>query len=224
MQNKKGFLSKLKERVPDMLQLRNLGKRYGKKILFQNLHLTIEDGESVAIIGKSGSGKSTLLNIMSLIEQPSSGKICWDGKEYTAGSRQAALKMRKEIGYLFQNYALIDQDTVEKNIRIGLKYNTEIRDKKEAIRNALETVGLSGMEKQKIYTLSGGEQQRVALARLLVKPCSVIFADEPTGNLDDENGKKVMDILFDMNRSGKTIVVVTHDENLLYRFQKVVKL
>ncbi|MDD7543577.1 MAG: ATP-binding cassette domain-containing protein, partial [Peptoniphilaceae bacterium] len=154
----------------------------------------------------------------------SSGKICWDGKEYTAGSRQAALKMRKEIGYLFQNYALIDQETVEKNIRIGLKYNTEIRDKKEAIRNALETVGLSGMEKQKIYTLSGGEQQRVALARLLVKPCSVIFADEPTGNLDDENGKKVMDILFGMNRSGKTIVVVTHDENLLYRFQKVVKL
>src|SRR5699024_6101755 len=113
-------------------------------------------------------------------------------------------------GYLFQNYALVDNATVEENIEIGLKYRKDGENKDELVKEALKRVGLENFQKRKIYSLSGGEQQRVALARIIVKPCLIIFADEPTGNLDEENSKRIMDVLFELNREGKAIVVVTH--------------
>ncbi|NLW52515.1 MAG: putative bacteriocin export ABC transporter [Tissierellia bacterium] len=207
-----------------MIRLENVKKSFGNKNLFEEIDISIEKGDLIAIVGKSGSGKTTLMNIMSLIEQPSSGKVLWEGEEIKANSRKSSNIMRYKIGYLFQNYALIDDKTVRENVQIGLLYYSEIKDKDEAIKSALEQVGLLGEIDQKIFTLSGGEQQRVALARLLVKPCEVIFADEPTGNLDDANSEKIMNILFDLNKAGKTIVVVTHDNRYLDKFEKVIRI
>ncbi|MDO5026956.1 MAG: putative bacteriocin export ABC transporter [Tissierellia bacterium] len=207
-----------------MIKLENIEKRFGDKIIIKDLSLTIEEGESIVIVGKSGSGKSTLLNIMSLIEAPSSGRLLWDDKEVKVNSKKANEIIRNEIGYLFQNFALIDDESIEKNIKIAMKYNKEIKDPKDAIKKALIRVGLENDIKQKIYTLSGGEQQRVALARLLVKPCKVIFADEPTGNLDDKTSENIMNILFDLNKMGKTIVVVTHDTRHLESFDRIIEI
>lgn len=207
-----------------MIELRNINKSFGDKILFKDFNIKIDEGESVAIIGRSGSGKSTLLNIISLIEAPDSGEVLWNEKACKVNSKNSESIIRNEIAYLFQNYALIDNEDVYHNVLVACRYNKKIKDEKEAIRGALKEVGLIGMENRKIFSLSGGEQQRVALARVLVKPCSVIFADEPTGNLDDENSDKVMDILFDLNHKGKTIIVVTHDNRYLNRFNRIIKI
>lgn len=206
----------------NLIRLENVGKNYGNKKIFENVNINIDKNDATVIVGKSGSGKSTLLNMMSLIESPSQGKVLWNDENIKVNSGKANQLIRYNIGYLFQNYALIDDKTVEENIKIGLRYNKKIKDKTKAVLDALERVGLSNEKNQKIFTLSGGEQQRVALARLLVKPCDVIFADEPTGNLDDYNSKKVMDILFDLNKEGKTIIVVTHDKGHLDRFERIV--
>ena len=194
------------------LKVEGIQKQLGNKILFEDFSLAIEKGDSVVIVGESGSGKTTLLNLLSLIEKPDDGKIFWREKEIQKVNTTATSKIiREDIGYLFQNYALIDNATVEENIKIGLKYRKNTENKDQLVEEALERVGLEGFQKRKIYSLSGGEQQRVALARTIVKPSWIIFADEPTGNLDEENSKKIMDILFELNRGGKAIVVVTHD-------------
>lgn len=198
-----------------MITLKDINMRYGEKVLFEEGNLLIEDNQFIGITGKSGSGKSTLLNIMSLLEKPTKGEVLWNGESIRPNTLRARSLIRHEIGYLFQNYALIDDATVFENVYLALQYNREVTNRKEAVRNALLAVGLDGYAKRKIFTLSGGEQQRVALARILIKPCSVIFADEPTGNLDRENADAVMAILKELNKSGKTIVLVTHDmENL----------
>ena len=109
-------------------------------------------------------------------------------------------------------------------MKIGLKYRKDGENKDELVKEALKRVGLENFQKRKIYSLSGGEQQRVALARIIVKPCSIIFADEPTGNLDEENSQRIMDVLFELNREGKAIVVVTHDLEHVSRFKQVIEL
>ena len=139
-------------------------------------------------------------------------------------TRETTKIIREEIGYLFQNYALIDNATVEENIKIGLKYRKDGENKDELVKEALKRVGLENFQKRKVYSLSGGEQQRVALARIIVKPCSIIFADEPTENLDEENSQRIMDVLFELNREGKAIVVVTHDLEHVSRFKQVIEL
>ncbi|SFC59741.1 putative ABC transport system ATP-binding protein [Alkalibacterium subtropicum] len=199
-------------------------KKYSNKILFKEFSLTIHEGDSIVIVGKSGCGKTTLLNLLSLIEKPDDGKVLWRDKEIKkVNTRETSKIIREEIGYLFQNYALIDNATVEENIKIGLKYRKDKKNKQQLVEQALIQVGLEGYQKRKIYSLSGGEQQRVALARTIVKPGWIIFADEPTGNLDEENSKKIMDILFKLNQDGKTIVVVTHDLEHINNFnQKIV--
>lgn len=194
------------------LKVEGIQKQLGDKILFEDFNLTIKKGDSVVIVGESGSGKTTLLNILSLIEKPDDGHIFWREKEIKKVNTRATSKIiREDIGYLFQNYALIDNATVEENIKIGLKYRKDTKNYGQLIEEALERVGLENFKTRKVYSLSGGEQQRVALARTIVKPSWIIFADEPTGNLDEENSKKIMDILFDLNRGGKAIIVVTHD-------------
>lgn len=204
-----------------MIRLENFKKKYDNKILFKDINLTINKGDSVAFIGKSGSGKSTLLNIIGLIEKPSSGKLYWDDQEITINSKKSKNLIRYQIGYLFQNFALIDDKTVEENVKIAMRYLDKNIEKGPLLEEALSKVGLQKEIKQKVYTLSGGEQQRTAMARILVKPCTVILADEPTGNLDKKNSDNVMDILFELNKEGKTIVIVTHDHSYLDRFDYV---
>ncbi|GEK90733.1 ATP-binding cassette domain-containing protein [Alkalibacterium kapii] len=209
------------------VEARNITKQFGNKALFTDLHLEINAKDSIVITGDSGSGKSTLLNILGLIEEADEGKVIWDkNKIEKINSKKVNRIIREEIGYVFQNYALIENKTVYENVLIGAKYNDSIttKNKKEYIYNAIKRVGLNGLENRKVYSLSGGEQQRVALARIIVKPCSVIFADEPTGNLDDENANKIIEILFDLNKEGKTIVVVTHDRSIISKFDKHVHL
>ena len=210
-----------------VIEAKNLTKKFGDKVLFTDLSLEIHEKDSIVITGDSGSGKSTLLNILGLIEEADEGSIIWDADKIENINNPKVNKIiREEIGYVFQNYALVENKTVYENIEIGSKYNRNInkKNKKEAIYDAIERVGLTGLENRKIFSLSGGEQQRVALARIIVKPCAIIFADEPTGNLDDENANKIIDILFSLNKEGKTIIVVTHDRSIISKFDKHVHL
>lgn len=210
-----------------VIEAKNLTKKFGDKILFTNLNLEINERDSIVITGDSGSGKSTLLNILSLIEEADEGMVIWNGNEIEKiNGRKVNKIIREEIGYVFQNYALIENKTVYENIEIGTKYNAAInkKNKKATIYEAIKRVGLNGLEDRRIYSLSGGEQQRVALARIIVKPCKVIFADEPTGNLDDENANKILDILFNLNEEGKTVIVVTHDQSIVSKFNKHIHL
>ena len=185
--------------------LTNISKSFGDKVLFREYSLEIERGDFVAIMGASGSGKTTLLNIMGLC-----------GQKKLSFSSPAANKLRREkISYLFQNYGLIDTETVEGNMKIATHFKKlGKRDEQQLIANALAQVGLQGYEHRRVYTLSGGEQQRVALAKIIAKSPQIIFADEPTGSLDEKNRDYVLEILKELNHQGKTIVVVTHDPNV----------
>lgn len=206
-----------------MIELKNISKSFGKKTIFQNFSLTINDGESIVITGKSGSGKSTLLNILSLIEHVDSGEVLWDGKQIKKiNTKETDILMREKIGYLFQNYALIENDSVLENLKLASIYT---KDKNKIdYNNLLNQLRLNVDLNQAIYLLSGGEQQRVAIARLFIKPCNIIFADEPTGNLDEENSKIILDKLFELNSLGKTLVVVTHDLSIIDRFDRHIML
>lgn len=204
--------------------MHNIKKAYDSHIVFEEVSFSIQAGDRVAIIGKSGSGKSTLLNILGLLEKPTSGKYLLEDKENIRIHSSLARKiLRDKIGYLFQNYALLENETVEDNMKIAMRYG-KYGNKKESIAEALHVVGLKHTEKRKVHTLSGGEQQRVALARLLLKPCRIILADEPTGNLDEDNTEIILDLLMSLSHQGKTVVMVTHDHRLLHHFNKVINL
>ena len=205
-----------------MIEIKNLNKKFNDKFIFNNLNLTIEDGEMLAISGASGSGKTTLLNILGKLDKEYDGNIIIDNKNLKTITQTNYL--RNTIGYLFQNYALADNLTVTRNLDFSLKYSDD--KSLEAKENALEMVGLDPKEylNKKIYTLSGGEQQRVALARLFLKPCSIILADEPTGSLDVKNRDIVLEILRKMNEHGKTVIVVTHDPYVLTVCDRVIKI
>lgn len=203
-----------------MIRVYNLGKRYGKKVVLRKVSFDIEDGEVVAITGESGKGKTTILNLISLLDREYEGKIEIDGK--SDFSKKEIIDMqRNKISYLFQNYALVESETVEKNLRIALYFRKNV-NKKSSIRKALKLVGLDGIEKRHVYELSGGEQQRVALARAYLKNPKYIFADEPTGNLDKANRDLVFDILKKMNKTGITVIFVTHDMELAAQANKVI--
>ena len=191
-------------------------KKFGDKTLFENFSLKIERGEFLAIMGESGAGKTTLLNMMGLLDSPDSGTVVLCGQKNPAFSSRTAVSLRRRhISYLFQNYGLIDSETVENNMRIATHFKVVSRKKeRRLIADALSQVGLQGYEKRKVYTLSGGEQQRVALAKVIAKSPQIIFADEPTGSLDERNRDYVMEILQELNHRGKTIVVVTHDPHV----------
>ena len=166
----------------------------------------------VAITGPSGVGKSTLLNIIGLIDKPDSGEVIICNNKNPYNKEKLKLKLfRDNIGYLFQNYALVDNYTVSKNLDIALEY-VKNKDKKRLKEKALERVGLLDKLNNKVFELSGGEQQRVALARLMLKEKDIILADEPTGSLDEDNRDIILKLLKQLNNEGKTIVLVTHDK------------
>lgn len=196
-----------------MIELKNISKNFGERNILKDFNLKILPGEMVAIIGKSGSGKSTLLNILGLIENYDSGTYTlFDMKNIKVNSKKSEIMIRDKISYLFQNFALIENETVKQNLEIALKYyNGNKLEKKETISDSLIKVGLKDYENKKIFELSGGEQQRVALARAMIKPSEIILADEPTGSLDADNRDEVLSILKDINKSGKIVIIVTHD-------------
>ncbi|WP_339164569.1 putative bacteriocin export ABC transporter [Siminovitchia sp. FSL W7-1587] len=194
-----------------MIEVNKLIKSYLGKNIIHNLSFTIKDGDIVALVGPSGAGKSTLLNMIGGIEPFDSGEIKIDNQSLSNAKQRISL-LRNKVGFLFQNYALIDQETVDKNLEIALKFNTTGKNKQELKKEVLSKVGLVDKLSHKVYQLSGGQQQRVALARLMLKPCSIILADEPTGALDSDNRDLVLQHLKQFNEAGKTIIVATHDE------------
>lgn len=207
-----------------MIEIRNVSKSFGKKNIFHNLSFSIEDGEFIGIKGKSGSGKSTLLNIMGFLENFDDGSIILDGEEVGPNDIKKTRLLRKnKIGYLFQNFALIDDFSVYENLEIGLS----IRKKKAkiaAIKHVLADLGLEVDLNQKIYTLSGGEQQRIALARVILQNKPILLADEPTASVDYENREIILCVLDELCRSGKTIIFVSHDDYVLSKAHRIILL
>lgn len=202
-----------------MIELNNVNKKYGDKVLFSNYNLHIAKGEIVVISGESGSGKTTLLNMIGALERIDSGQITVEGIDIMRRRNQLSY-YRNTVGFLFQNFVLLEEKTVYQNLNMIRKGNRSTI----SIQEALEKVGMSDFVNAKVYTLSGGEQQRIALARLMVKKCDLILADEPTGSLDEKNAKKVMSILKQMNEKGTTIILVTHSEELKQQGGRVIEL
>ena len=202
------------------ITLSNINKRFGEKVLFRDYSLHIEAGEFVAIKGESGAGKTTLLNIIGLLETPDSGSVTLCGARNPSFSSRAAVHLRRhKLSYLFQNYGLVDTDTVEANMKLATRFGkAKGKAEKERIADALAQVGLSGYERRKVYTLSGGEQQRVALARILCSQPEVILLDEPFSALDSylkwDLELKLSDFLE--NFSGP-ILWVSHDRGEVFR-------
>jgi putative ABC transport system ATP-binding protein len=202
-----------------MIEIKGLSKSYGDKVLFDNYNLKIDTGEYVIFSGVSGCGKTTLLNMIGSLEGIDNGTIEVDGIDISKKKNQQHYFSEK-VGFLFQNFALIEDKTVRENLKLVKKSNqTGV-----SIKEALKRVHLEEKENSKVYTLSGGEQQRVALARLMIKKCDLILADEPTGSLDKKNADEVMTILENLNKEGKTVIVVTHDEEIKKRCEMVIKL
>lgn len=195
-----------------MIEIADLSKSFGTRTLWSGLGFTVARGELLALVGPSGSGKSTLLNCLGLLDGPTSGAIRHEGRDITGFGPRATRHYRRDVlGYLFQNYGLIESATVAANLEVAIKPR-RARKGTPTVAEALERVGLAGREKEHVHRLSGGEQQRVALARLVVKQPALVLADEPTGALDHDNTTMVVDILRAMSDDGCAVVIATHDD------------
>ena len=203
-----------------LLKATNVTKEYtvgdNKIQALKEVSLEISEGEFISIVGKSGSGKSTLMHILGLLDTPTSGSIILKGTEISKYTEQQLAKIRnKEIGFVFQFFNLLQRTTSLDNVILPLKYSlTPKKEWKEKAVKILEQVGLSDRIYNKSNELSGGQKQRVAVARALVNNPSIIFADEPTGNLDSKTGEEIINLFKELNEQGKTIILVTHDEDL----------
>lgn len=191
------------------------------------IDLQIESGESVAIMGPSGSGKSTLLNIIGCIDRATEGEYFFDGKEVNDYSDSERAGLRNEyLGFVLQDFALVERYTVKENVGLPLKYSKKIkREQREGrIDEVLKLVGLEEKKNQSVLKLSGGQRQRVAIARALVNEAEVLLCDEPTGALDKATGQGIVNIFKELNKKGKTIIIVTHDPDVAAECDRVVKI
>ena len=199
-----------------MIRLESIQRRYAsdevETTALADINLAVTEGEFLAIMGPSGCGKSTLLNILGTVDRPSAGRYLFGERDLAALDEAALAKLRGQtLGFVFQSFNLIDELTIQENVALGLAYRPGTHgDKRRRIEEAMDRVGISHRARHYPHQLSGGQQQRAAIARAIVGDPSLILADEPTGNLDTENGQQVMDILASLNGEGATIVMVTH--------------
>ena len=214
-----------------MITLVNLNKIYRTKEIetqaLENINLNIEEKEFVSIMGPSGCGKSTLLNIIGLLDSPTSGELFLDGVEVSSLPDKVMAKLRnRKLGFVFQNFHLIPALNVLDNVELPLLYRSGVsaseRRKKALV--VLEKVGLSHRTKHFPTQLSGGQCQRVAIARALIGEPAILLADEPTGNLDSKMGAEIIDILTQLNQEGTTIVMVTHDESIAEKTNRIIRM
>lgn len=200
-----------------LLMLKEISRIYGTQENFvigiDKVTLTVQEGESIAVMGASGSGKSTLLGIIGTIDSPTTGEYMIQGKEISSfGSREKAVLRNKFFGFVTQDFALIPHYTVERNVRLPLDYtHMSGKEKKSRVEKILRELHIGDKKKAYPSQLSGGQKQRAAIARALVNDAKVLLCDEPTGALDSSTSSEIMGIFKELNRSGKTVIVVTHD-------------
>jgi len=211
------------------IQGKQIAKQYGKGeaavTAVREASFTIEAGEFVSVMGESGSGKSTLLSIVGALNSPTSGRLMVDDVDvYALGQEERADFRRESIGFVFQNFNLISYLTIAENVMLPLATQKSPRkNKREAALHALDRVGLSGKAERLPSQISGGEQERVAIARAIVNRPPIILADEPTGNLDSKTGEEIMGLLKNLNESGVTIIMVTHNPDYAVHAQRVLR-
>lgn len=210
----------------EIVSLSNIQKKIQDKPIFSINAFTVNKGDFVTIKGVSGSGKTTLLNILGMNDTVSSGEYLFEGIEASELKGKEKLKIkRNKISFLFQDFGLVEEETINFNLEIGLKYSKLSRKEKvKQKKEALNAVNLNKKLSTMISSLSGGEKQRVALARIILKPSILILADEPTGSLDSLNRDIVTDILFQQSIEGKSVFIVTHDEELAKKGNKSIEL
>ena len=206
-----------------LLELKDVYKIYGDLHALDNVNFKVEKGEWVSIMGPSGSGKSTMMNIIGCMDKPSKGSVLLDGVDIAKESAKNLTNIRRDkIGLIFQQFHLVNYLTALENVMMAQYYHS-LPDEKEALE-ALESVGLKERAKHLPNQLSGGEQQRVCIARALINHPKLLLADEPTGNLDEKNEKLVMEIFEKLHNAGSTIIVVTHDPEVADQAERMVVL
>lgn len=216
--------------MPELLEARNLSKSYetprGLLPILNGVTLSLAEGDAISIIGPSGTGKSTLLYILGALEPPTSGEVTLDGRNpFTLSDKDVSAFRNKEVGFVFQDHCLLPQCTVLENVLIPTMVGTHNAEVEQRAKQLLDQVGLSQRLDHRPSELSGGEKQRVSIARAMIRGPKLLLCDEPTGNLDRHTATQVADLLFEMNRASKTIlIVVTHSAELAGRFPKVFEL
>jgi putative ABC transport system ATP-binding protein len=207
-----------------MIKLQNVEKYYGVHRVLKGINLDVKRGEFISVMGSSGSGKSTLLNLIGGMDRPEKGKIIIDAEDISRyQDEKLTLYRRRRIGFIFQFFNLLPNITVLENISMPLLLNGS--DDEDIVRTYIKRIGLQGKENAYPYQLSGGEQQRVAIARALVHNPDIILADEPTGSLDSETGRIIMDIILQFrDETNKTIILVTHESYIADYAQRIVKI
>jgi putative ABC transport system ATP-binding protein len=212
-----------------MLEIKNVSKIYGEGSAqvdaLKNVNMYVGDGDFVAIAGPSGSGKSTLLNLVGGLDHTSSGEVLLDGIRIDNLNESDLVDIRRsKVAYVFQQYHLIPSLTALENVLLPLTFRGSRKGDEEKAAMILEKVGLAERTRHKPSQLSGGEQQRVAIARALINDCSIILADEPTGNVDQETGISILNLFEQLNREGHTIVIITHSPDIASRARRIVVL
>jgi len=212
----------------EIIQLENVHKVYRTKeietVALENVNLTVGKGEFLSVMGPSGCGKSTLLNIIGLLDTPNQGIVTINGTNTsTLGDKPAAGFRNKTVGFIFQSFHLVNSLNVLDNVQLPLLYRSGSKNNSQRAREVLEKVGLSHRMKHFPTQLSGGQCQRVAIARAIIGNPEIILADEPTGNLDSKMGMEIIELLFELNREGTTIIMVTHDENIAKQTKRIVR-
>ena len=208
-----------------MIELQHIWKQFGSRIIFSDLSLNFQSGMVYALIGDSGCGKTTLLNMLAKLETFDKGEIIYKGKSLTSVKNEEFY--RNELGYLFQNFGLLESQTIRENLELGLigKKQNKKQEKERLLLQALQAVRLDYLSlNQKIYELSGGEAQRVALAKIILKNPPLILADEPTASLDPKNSKEIMEILLELRNANRTIIIATHNPSIWKMADQVIRL
>ena len=208
-----------------MIELQHIWKQFGSRIIFSDLNLNFQSGMVYALIGDSGCGKTTLLNMLAKLETFDKGEIVYKGKSLTSLKNEEFY--RNELGYLFQNFGLLESQTIRENLELGLigKKQSKKQEKERLLLQALQAVRLDYLSlNQKIYELSGGEAQRVALAKIILKDPPLILADEPTASLDPKNSKEIMEILLELRNANRTIIIATHNPSIWKMADQVIRL
>lgn len=208
-----------------MIELQHIWKQFGSRIIFSDLNLNFQSGMVYALIGDSGCGKTTLLNMLAKLETFDKGEIVYKGKPLTSLKNEEFY--RNELGYLFQNFGLLESQTIRENLELGLigKKQNKKQEKERLLLQALQAVRLDYLSlNQKIYELSGGEAQRIALAKIILKNPPLILAYEPTASLDPKNSKEIMEILLELRNANRTIIIATHNPSIWKMADQVIHL